>query len=490
MTKIRIPAMDIARRHPLFLKGTTDAAYARFASDLAELMEKLNIQEFKGDNLRELAIVLTMYYEDMISDLGIWNALTDTFQELYGRQLPFYDVDMQHYYRNEPNVEDIRFLIWLLMTRTEPSAVVSPDTPALEAAARTACSLMDKRFEDMPVNEELKEFFEKAEFAENFYAQLDLMKWSFYACYASCNENAPMLIRQQAQRLSQSLNCPPPIAMNVAESIAMFESRLQPLAMRPQDWLARIVRNNGNAEAADKIASQRYLPFDFYRIVDSKKGESMTFESLRGDKFTLTDRTMSHPQTECYDSKSAMAFFVEYGGEFYLGSQASWSNNTEAFDAEKAQRKHNTTLCLEKRSKLIEQNSGSPLFYFNNADMLRLFLIESVGLSKRAVSQLTLPQDEVDFTVFVRESDFNVVYFPNVARLICDPRNPLYDAEYAKAHTFGNIFMLPGDMLRYLNAHDMLPEARINCFGGEEEGRKVVKENFDFFARMMQGSAY
>ena len=27
-------------------------------------------------------------------------------------------------------------------------------------------------------------------------------------------------------------------------------------------------------------------------------------------------------------------------------------------------------------------------------------------------------------------------------------------------------------------------------FGGEEEGRKVVKENFDFFARMMQGSAY
>ena len=66
-------------------------------------MEKLNIEEFKGDNLRELAIVLTMYYEDMISDLGIWNALTDSFQELYGRQLPFYDVDMQNYYRNEPN---------------------------------------------------------------------------------------------------------------------------------------------------------------------------------------------------------------------------------------------------------------------------------------------------------------------------------------------------------------------------------------------------
>lgn len=490
MTKFRIPAMDIARRHPLYVKGTTDAAYARFASDLAELMEKLNIEEFKGNNLRELAIVLTMYYEDMVSDLGIWNALTDSFQELYGRQLPFYDVDMQNYYRNEPNVDDIRFLIWLLMTRTEPSALVSPDTPALEAAARTACSLMDKRFEDMPINQELKEFFTKATFAENFYAQLDVMKWSYFACYASCNENAPLLIRKQAQNLSFSLNCPPPIAVNVSESIAMYENRLQPLAMRPQDWLARIVRNNGNVEAAEKIGSQRYLPFDFYLISDAKKGESMTFESVRGEKFTLSDLRLSHPQPECYDSKSAMVFFVEYGGEFYIGSQGSWSANTDAFEAEKKTRKQNTTLCINNRRRLIEENNGSPLFYFNNADMLRLFLTERVGLSKLNVSQLTLPQEEVDFTVFVRESDFNVVYFPNVARLICDPRNPLYDAEYAKANTFSNIFMLPGDMLRYLNDHNMLPEAAINCFGGEEEGKKIVKENFDFFARMMQGSAY
>lgn len=92
-------------------------------------------------------------------------------------------------------------------------------------------------------------------------------------------------------------------------------------------------------------------------------------------------------------------------------------------------------LCIDNRRKLIEENSGSPLFYFNNADMLRLFLTDRVGLPKKTVSQLTLPQEEMDFTVFVRESDFNVVYFPNVARLICDPRNPLYDAEYAKANT-------------------------------------------------------
>lgn len=490
MKKFRIAAVDIARRHPLYLKGTTDAAYARFASDLAELLEKFDVEEFKGDNARELAIVLTMYYEDMISDLGIWNSLTDAFHELYGRLLPFYDVDMQTYYRNEPNACDMRFLIWLLMTRTSPGSVPSPDAPVLDMVANGVCQFMDKRFEDMPVNEELKEFFTKAKFADNYYIQRDVMKWAYFSCYASCNENAPLLINQQAQALHNQFHCPPPTAMNLAESVAVYEGRLQPLAMRPQDWLARIVRANGNTEAAQKIASQRYLPFDFYLIKDAKLGESMTFESVKGEKFTVSDLNLLHPQPECYGAKSILCFFAEYDGAFYIGTESSWSNVTDAFEAEKKTRKENATLCIANRRRLIEENNDSPLFYFNNADTLRLFLTERVGLPAKTVSQLSLPKDDTDFTVFVRESDFNVSFFPNVARLIRDERNPLFDAEYAKEHTFSNIFMLPGDMLRYLNDHDMLSEARFNSFGSEEDSKRLVKENFDFLARLMLGKAY
>lgn len=490
MNKIRVPAVDIARRHPIGVKSVTDAAYARFATDVAQLLEKLNIEGFEGNNARELAIVMTMYYEDMISDLGIWNALTDSIQELYGRLLPFYDVDMDNYYRNEPNAIDLRFLIWLFMTRNEPASIVSPDTPALDEAARAVCALMDKRFEEMPVNSELKDFFTHADFASNYYAQRDVLKWSYFSCYASCNENAPMLVMQQAQNLSRTLQCPPPTAVNISECVNVYEGRLQPLAMRAQDWLARILRNNGNNAAADKIASQRYLPFDFYRIIEARRGESMTFESLRGEKFTVSDANLAHPQPECYDCKSTMAFFAEYDGEFYIGSLSSWSEKTDAFENESRARKQNAKLCINNRRSLISDNNGSPLFYLKDANELREFLTERVGLPKTTVSQLPLPQEPIDFTVFVRESDNNVCYFPNVARIIKDERNPYYNAEYAKDNTFGNIFMLPGDMLRYLHDHGMLPDARINCFGGEEVGKRIVAENFDFFARMMQGSMY
>ena len=46
MKTIRIAALDIANRHPLGMKCQTDSTYARFATELAELLAKQNIQGF------------------------------------------------------------------------------------------------------------------------------------------------------------------------------------------------------------------------------------------------------------------------------------------------------------------------------------------------------------------------------------------------------------------------------------------------------------
>lgn len=53
MKTIRIAALDIANRHPLGLKCQTDSTYARFATELAELLAKQNIQGFEGRNVKE-----------------------------------------------------------------------------------------------------------------------------------------------------------------------------------------------------------------------------------------------------------------------------------------------------------------------------------------------------------------------------------------------------------------------------------------------------
>ena len=89
-----------------------------------------------------------------------------------------------------------------------------------------------------------------------------------------------------------------------------------------------------------------------------------------------------------------------------------------------------------------------------------------------------------------RERDLNICFYPEVAKFIKDDKNPYYDAEFAKTNTFAQLFGMDGDMVRYLVGNDMLPEATINCEGGEEAGKKIVHDNFDFLSRMMQGNLY
>lgn len=491
MKTIRIPAKAIAERHPLGVKCDTDAAYARFATDLADLLEKQNIEGFEGKNARELAIVLTMYYEDVISDFGVWHSFTTKMKELYGRFLPFYEVDEKEYFRDEPNNADVRFLIWLFISRVEPNSIVSPDTLAVEYASEVVGQMMDRRFEEMPVNQQLKEYLAKAPFADSFVQQRDLMKWFFFTNYLTCNERAMDIAMRQGLAFSRNMHCPTDMALRISECVAVYETRLQPLALRPQDWLGMVLDYNGRAEDAKKVAGQEYLPFDFYKVVEAEQGKGFTLEAIDGRKFEVSDDDMGHPAAECYGKKTVFSFFVKYGDRYYLGTESSWAPDTKAFDTERRQRKQLRSQCIANRRVLIEDNGGSPLYYMANAEELKKFLREKVGMPLKRIEGMQLPKDsKTTFTVFVREKDDNVCFYPDVAKYIKDDKNPYYDAEYAKANTFSNLFALDGAMVRYLIANDMLPEATINCEGGEEAGRKYVHENFDFLARMMQGSLY
>ena len=272
MKTIRIAALDIVNRHPLGMKCQTDSTYARFATELAELLAKQNIQGFEGRNVKELAIVLTMYYEDVLSDLGMWYSFTERMHQLYGRYLPFYDVDEKQYYRDEPNNVDIRFLIWLFISRTEPGYIVSPDTLAVEYASEVVGELMDRKFEEMPVNEELKEYFAHPAFENVFTMQRDAQKWFFFTNYLTCNEHAMDITMQQGMRFSRNMNCPPQLALRVSECVAVYENKLQPLALRPNEWLGMLLDYNGAKEEAARVKEQEYLPFDFYKIVEAEHG--------------------------------------------------------------------------------------------------------------------------------------------------------------------------------------------------------------------------
>ena len=112
MKNIKIFPKDWLQLHPYKQSNPVDSYYTGIANRIYNIMEQTElINSFEGDEAKQIAIRIAAYFEDVISELGIWRAFLLKNKELYGKYMPFYTPD-DHYYDDEVNAEDVRFLLW------------------------------------------------------------------------------------------------------------------------------------------------------------------------------------------------------------------------------------------------------------------------------------------------------------------------------------------------------------------------------------------
>ena len=85
--------------HWFAVASASDAYYVKLANKIHDYIRFAGLNdiltEFEQHNLAKL---ITFYFEDVISDVGIWRAFVAVHKEMYGKYLPFYDVDESRYY--------------------------------------------------------------------------------------------------------------------------------------------------------------------------------------------------------------------------------------------------------------------------------------------------------------------------------------------------------------------------------------------------------
>ena len=298
---------------------------------LMNAIKKAGVQDLEGNELREIVVNLTMYYEDVMADAGIWRGFTDKIHGMYGSYLPFYDLNEKEYMRDEPNLDDLRFIIWntLIMNRFPQGRIANPETPAVMKMATAAYELMDAWFEKIPVNEELKAFFAEAKFMDDFYAQRDVLKWISYDCYLTCIPNNEDEIKDLADDYSMFLNGNHNMASYAAESVLPYATKMDPLALYAPEWLGAILRANGLEEKALEAEQQEQKPLDIYKILKADAGKGIEFEDTKGGKFYVTDEGLRNPSVEFYKSKTALGAFVKYRDSWHLNATINWSQGGE-----------------------------------------------------------------------------------------------------------------------------------------------------------------
>ena len=96
------------KNKPYTTVDNVDIYYTGIANRIYDILKETKLDSVfaEPDNLRIVTMSIAGWFEDVISQNGIWQTFTTECEKTYGRRLPFYDTG-NSYYPDEINIEDV-----------------------------------------------------------------------------------------------------------------------------------------------------------------------------------------------------------------------------------------------------------------------------------------------------------------------------------------------------------------------------------------------
>lgn len=186
MKNTKIYPKDWLQLHPYKQAGPTDLYYTRMANQILEMMEHTGLaNSFDKEDAIQTSMRMAAYFEDVISGLNIWRAFITEYKKRTGNYVPFYTVD-DHYYDDEANFEDVRFLLWHFLQQyhgLKKGTFVNPDNPTTEETARLIYQLFAREWTTAPENTKMQLLFAPETSYETPDQYLPLLHWFHYDSY-------------------------------------------------------------------------------------------------------------------------------------------------------------------------------------------------------------------------------------------------------------------------------------------------------------------
>lgn len=217
--------------------SSTDRYYLDVANRLLSIAADEHLFEAWPENVvREAALCVTGYYQDVIADAGIWHGFIDECMRLFGKKLPFYTVG-DGYTDYELNREDVRFMVWYTFTMVcEEKRIFDPMNDALLKGADRWYGYLDSIYEDAPIPADFRPAHElEITDPEDHELIMTLGNWLYLHCY--------LLTPANALTLREIISDPAVSKDETREELrrrlhqAMGEFPTGPLALYLREWL-------------------------------------------------------------------------------------------------------------------------------------------------------------------------------------------------------------------------------------------------------------
>ena len=310
--------------HPYEKPDEVDQYYTELANEIYHALDEACFtHNFKNvEDAKQLALSIAAYFEDILSDTGIWKTFTTECVKRYDCHIPFYEHEAKYinssltgndvpYDADEINFADIKFLLW---HHYQQSSYVQEAVPCifgtLELAAKMVYDILDKEYETAPENGRLHEFMcgYDASMEKDMIevARRDLLAWFHYGCYFNLGNQKRLQFT-----LQQMANSPQGLSEQMAYGIQMdmtITLRNNLLSLTSYEWLEKISQNQpSHAYWEDE---------DFKKLVEeAEKERSIDHEQAIKDYNLLKEKGYGDKFIFLEDNKTLKEFLKEIGYE-------------------------------------------------------------------------------------------------------------------------------------------------------------------------------
>lgn len=475
-------------KNPLKVSADSDAYYVKLANRIYRQLKSgrdIPLSIYKN-SLREIAIRTVKYFEDVISGIGIWASFRNAHNSLYGKKLPFYDVEEDTYIDDEINIEDIKYLIWSTVVETNENLILNPHSPGVEGVAELIYNIFDEEFEKAPINEEVLAVLCDASRYVDFMKIKPILSWLLCDCYLISTSDAVDSIAELARDYAENFCSDVQLAFYVAMSHCSITYKTGPLALLPQHWLALLLEYHKMGLMARNIKTIEGLDFGVFK--NKKKNDTtIEVESTAGNHYTVEMDSFAQQSLEDTLSNPMLIMqLAKFGRTWQLNGSCISTKDEYLFEEERKRWEDSENRKKSIHDYYYKKANGKDLLFFETYDDFQKWM----GVPATPSPELEDLKKRKHIAVYIDKDGEPTIIYSNV-EAISSPDNPFYDEQIATEYALGMLapdFSPSPEFVSYLVKHGLLKDASINT----EKGRNnaIVQENIDFLTRFLQRADY
>ena len=475
--------------HPYKQTNSVDQYYVGIANEIHKRLYSSTIADAfeEEENIRYTSLCLAAWFEDVISQTGIWQAFTAECRKRYGAYLPFYPIKGD-YFPDEINLEDIRFLLWHhIQYLCRGISAINPENPGIEQTAQEIYGLLAEEYETAPENERMQEFlYHSAMGEEDFFRYREILDWFHYQCYFNIENVAQC--RDEAERLLDDEKITPEMAETLiyaTRTSLTFKGRRNLLSLTSPEWLALIGKAHPEHQLWGKVKARENSCY----LLEKEDDEFLYVKDLCSEdegEFKITKKSLNLSAIRSREAgKSTLICELIYFGNAWWQCGMLLENK---YDQKMAEYVDDLTKQKEKTNEkatfhdFIKASGGKSFVFCQSQEEISDFLLNKMGYGLK--EDLDIPRIHTETGAMLMANPHTGLHIQfKLCECIKSPDTPNYNKEEAEKNAI--MFIVNPDIIPYqlsciLQDEGMLPDAYLNSLQGKEYGQEFIRKNAHF----------